>query len=111
MMGETLVSMTRSLLVCLRLPCIRNLTVAFRLCSANSEVSNHKAVCSYNKNNNDPIQFSVSMFHSRDSDDEACFRTGYKSCVLLYSGFQILSICVMEETLFRNTKKGKIITV
>lgn len=64
--------------------CLRNLTAVFRLHSTNSEVSNHKAVHIYNKSNNDPIQFSVSVFHSRDPNNEARDRIGYKRDVLLY---------------------------
>jgi len=67
---------------------LRNLTAVFRLHSTNSEVSNHKAVHIYNTSNNDPIQFSVSVFHSRDPNNEAHDRIGYERDVLLYSVFK-----------------------
>ena len=87
---------------CLRLPCLRNLTAVFRLCSANSEVSNHKAVHSYNKNNNDPIQFSVPVFHGRDSNDEAHDRIGYKG-TFFYTPFSNTHyLCLVGDPTYKN---------
>jgi len=63
------------------------MTAVFRLHSTNSEVSNHKVVHIFNKSNNDPIQFSVSVFHGQDPNDEAHDRIGYKRDVL-YSVFK-----------------------
>jgi hypothetical protein len=89
------------LVACLRLPRLRNLTAVFRLCRANCEVSNHKAVHSYNKNNNDPLQFSVSLFHGRDSSDEAHDRIGYKGT--FYTPFSnTSSLCLIGDRTYKN---------